>query len=62
MTKGHFHQIVDTAEVYYTLKGEGYMMLENLDGDWRVERMEKGKALYVPADMLTAPLILEMKS
>ena len=37
MTKGHFHQIVDTAEVYYTLKGEGYMMLENLDGDWRVE-------------------------
>ena len=21
MTKGHFHQIVDTAEVYYTLKG-----------------------------------------
>ena len=25
MTKGHFHQIVDTAEVYYTLKGEGYM-------------------------------------
>ena len=48
MTKGHFHQIVDTAEVYYTLKGEGYMMLENLDGDWKVERMEKGKALYVP--------------
>ena len=30
MTKGHFHQIVDTAEVYYTLKGEGYMMLETL--------------------------------
>ena len=48
MTKGHFHQIVDTAEVYYTLKGEGYMMLENLEGDWKVERMEKGKALYVP--------------
>ena len=42
MTKGHFHQIVDTAEVYYTLKGEGYMMLESLDGDWRVERMEIG--------------------
>ena len=64
MTKGHFHQIVDTAEeVYYTLKGEGYMMLESLDGDWRVERMEKGKALYVPRGYsLIAPLILEMKS
>lgn len=36
------------------------MMLESLDGDWRVERMEKGKALHVPADMLTAPLILEI--
>lgn len=23
-------------------------MLENLEGDWKVERMEKGKALYVP--------------
>ena len=38
------------------------MMLENLDGDWRVERMEKGKHCMFPADMLTAPLILEMKS
>ena len=48
MTKGHFHTDLMTAEIYYTLSGTGYMMLENLDGDWRVERMEKGKALYVP--------------
>ena len=24
MTKGHFHTILDTSEVYYTLSGEGY--------------------------------------
>ena len=48
MTKGHFHTIVDTAEVYYTLQGEGFMMMENKDGDWVAEPLEKGKALYVP--------------
>lgn len=37
------------------------MMLENLDGDWRVERMEK-ESIVCSMDMLTAPLILEMKS
>ncbi|MBR6427891.1 MAG: glucose-6-phosphate isomerase, partial [Clostridia bacterium] len=29
MTKGHFHTILETAEVYYCLSGEGYMMMEN---------------------------------
>ena len=41
MTKGHFHNIVDTAEVYYTLKGEGYMLMENMEGDWMAEPLEK---------------------
>ena len=27
MTKGHFHTILDTAEVYYTLSGSGYLIL-----------------------------------
>ena len=48
MIKGHFHTIVDTAEVYYTLQGEGFMMMENKEGDWVAEPLEKGKALYVP--------------
>ncbi len=48
MTKGHFHTIVDTAEVYYTLQGKGFMMMENKEGDWVAEPLEKGKALYVP--------------
>lgn len=48
MTKGHFHTILDTAEVYYTLSGEGYMLTENLEGDVRLHRLEAGKAVYVP--------------
>lgn len=48
MTKGHFHTIVDTAEVYYTLAGQGCMMTESPAGDVQVHWLEKGKAVYVP--------------
>ena len=48
MTKGHFHTILDTAEVYYTLKGEGFMVMETPEGDCVVEPLSPGKVLYVP--------------
>lgn len=48
MTKGHFHTILDTAEVYYTLSGSGYMLTENQAGDWAAHRLEAGKMVYVP--------------
>ena len=48
MTKGHFHTILETAEVYYCLSGEGYMMMENPEGDVRVSKLVPGEALYVP--------------
>ena len=48
MTKGHFHTILDTAEVYYTLCGEGYMMTENPEGDIQLHMLTPGKAVYVP--------------
>jgi glucose-6-phosphate isomerase len=47
MTKGHFHTIRDTAEIYYCLKGEGYMVMETPDGKTAVEAMTPGKVLYV---------------
>jgi glucose-6-phosphate isomerase len=47
MTKGHFHTILETAEVYYCLKGHGYMMMENPEGDWCAEELTAGKAVYV---------------
>ncbi len=49
MTKGHFHTILETAEVYFCLSGQGYMMMENPEGDWRALALEAGKAIYVPA-------------
>jgi len=48
MTKGHFHTILDTAEVYYTLSGEGYMLVENPEGDWDAFPLSAGQAVYVP--------------
>ncbi|MBI9043306.1 MAG: glucose-6-phosphate isomerase [Anaerolineaceae bacterium] len=48
MTKGHFHTVLDTAEVYFILKGHGYMIMETPEGDWAVEELTEGKNLYVP--------------
>lgn len=48
MTKGHFHTILETAEVYYVLQGEGYMLLENPEGDVILQPLSQGQALYVP--------------
>lgn len=48
MTKGHFHTILETAEVYYCLSGEGYMLMEDPEGNWAAERLTPGQAVYVP--------------
>jgi glucose-6-phosphate isomerase len=48
MTKGHFHEVLETAEVYYTLSGEGYMLMETPEGEWKAEALSAGKAVYVP--------------
>jgi glucose-6-phosphate isomerase, archaeal len=48
MTKGHFHSILETAEVYYCLRGKGMLMLEHSDGRWESEVFEPGHAVYVP--------------
>lgn len=47
MTKGHFHTIRDTAEIYYCLKGQGMMIMENGAGEWAVEELHPGCVLYV---------------
>jgi glucose-6-phosphate isomerase len=48
MTKGHFHTILDTAEVYYCLRGHGFMVMETPEGEWSVEPLSPQKVLYVP--------------
>ncbi len=48
MTKGHFHTVIETSEVYHCLKGEGVMIMETPEGEWAVEPLSSGKVLYVP--------------
>ena len=48
MTKGHFHTMLETAEVYYTLSGEGYMIMEDPEGDTQEQPLSKGQVVYVP--------------
>jgi glucose-6-phosphate isomerase, archaeal len=48
MTKGHFHTVLETAEIYHCLKGRGVMVMETPEGDWAVEGLCSGKILYVP--------------
>lgn len=48
MTKGHFHTILETAEVYYCLSGEGFLLMENPEGEWEAKEMKPGSAVYVP--------------
>ena len=48
MTKGHFHQILETAETYYCIQGHGMMMMENPEGQWDCRELTPGMAVYVP--------------
>jgi glucose-6-phosphate isomerase len=48
MTKGHYHAVLDTAEVYHCLQGRGMMVMETPAGEWAVEKLRPGRGLYVP--------------
>ncbi|OHB72961.1 MAG: hypothetical protein A2V70_17235 [Planctomycetes bacterium RBG_13_63_9] len=48
MTKGHYHTIAETAELYWCLRGQGYLMMKNADGSCVLERMVRNRLVYVP--------------
>ncbi|MCX7038434.1 MAG: glucose-6-phosphate isomerase [Spirochaetes bacterium] len=48
MTKGHYHAIPGTAEVYLCLRGEGYMLMKLPGGQSAYEKLVPGSVLYVP--------------
>jgi glucose-6-phosphate isomerase, archaeal len=48
MTKGHYHQVIDTAEVYLGLRGEGYLLMKTADGRCATEKISRGRMVYVP--------------
>jgi glucose-6-phosphate isomerase len=47
MTKGHFHEVLDTGEVYYCLSGAGMMVMETPEGESSVQPFRAGQVLYV---------------
>jgi glucose-6-phosphate isomerase len=48
MTKGHFHKILNTGEVYLSLQGEGAMLMENPEGVCEMQWLKPGVSVYVP--------------
>ncbi len=48
MTKGHFHAVLATAEVYYCLRGDGMIVLESPEGEGYVEPFPSGAVLHIP--------------
>lgn len=48
MTKGHFHERLESAEIYLCLSGRGLMLMESPEGDVQVEEFVAGRAVYVP--------------
>ena len=48
MTKGHYHSVLETGEVYYCMGGSGMLVMETPEGEWNVLEMQPGRVLYVP--------------
>jgi glucose-6-phosphate isomerase len=48
MTKGHYHSVRGTGEVYLCLRGRGFMLMKTTDGQCAAEPMERNRMVYVP--------------
>jgi glucose-6-phosphate isomerase len=48
MTKGHYHSVRDTGEVYLGLSGRGYLLLMTEEGGHSASPMGPGTVAYVP--------------
>lgn len=48
MTKGHFHAVAATGEVYLGLRGTGYMVMKTADGRKAAVPLARDRMVYVP--------------
>ncbi len=48
MTKGHYHEAADTAEVYLCIRGDGLMLMKLPDGRCEYQWMKRDRMVYVP--------------
>lgn len=49
MTKGHYHTVLETGEIYLCLRGEGLMMMKTTEGACKWEKSVPGRLVYVPS-------------
>ncbi|GIQ62084.1 glucose-6-phosphate isomerase [Paenibacillus cisolokensis] len=47
MTKGHYHEVLDRAEIYFCLKGKGQLLMQTQDGAFASIDMVPGSVAYV---------------
>ncbi len=47
-TKGHYHTVIQTGEIYMGLRGEGYMAMMTPDGEWNAQPVARDRMVYVP--------------
>jgi glucose-6-phosphate isomerase, archaeal len=48
MTKGHYHTVLQTGEIYLGLRGEGFMVMKTPEGKFNEQPIGRGKMVYVP--------------
>ena len=48
MTRGHFHQRREQGEVYFGLRGSGLLLLQNEQGEARLEKVTPGSVHIIP--------------
>ena len=49
MTKGHYHAVRETAEIYLCVGGKGFMLMETEQGEVEIKEMLPNTCVYVPA-------------
>ena len=48
MTKGHYHTVVQTGELYLCLRGQGFLLMKTEDGQFSAKPFFRGAMVYVP--------------
>lgn len=48
MTKGHFHVREDQPEIYFCVRGTGFLLMESRTGDFQVAEWRPGTISHIP--------------
>ena len=48
MTKGHYHKLAQTSEVYLGFQGEGCLLMQTMEGDFASIEIRPGVLAYIP--------------